>query len=81
MAYKHIHTYHFTMFTHTHTHTHTRTHTQDIEALRDENKRLTSQRSEMDDEIHTLTENLFEEAYKMVDEAKGGKVCGCEGGC
>ena len=28
----------------------------------------------MDDEIHTLTENLFEEAYKMVDEAKGNKV-------
>lgn len=28
----------------------------------------------MDDEIHTLTENLFEEAYKMVDEAKGDKV-------
>ena len=28
----------------------------------------------MDDELHTLTENLFEEAYKMVDEAKGGKV-------
>ena len=28
----------------------------------------------MDDELHTLTENLFEEAYKMVDEAKGNKV-------
>ena len=28
----------------------------------------------MDNELHTLTENLFEEAYKMVDEAKGNKV-------
>ncbi len=31
-------------------------------------------KSTMDDEIHSLTETLFEEAYKMVDEAKGGKV-------
>ena len=54
--------------------THTHTHTQDLETLKDENKRLKSTRSEMDDELHTLTENLFEEAYKMVDEAKGNKV-------
>lgn len=27
----------------------------------------------MDDELHTLTENLFEEAYKMVDTAKEEK--------
>lgn len=30
-------------------------------------------RSTMDDELHTLTENLFEEAYKMVDTAKEEK--------
>ena len=30
-------------------------------------------RSNMDDELHTLTENLFEEAYKMVDTAKEEK--------
>ena len=47
---------------------------QDLETLKEENKRLKSTRSEMDDELHTLTENLFEEAYKMVDEAKGNKV-------
>ncbi len=31
-------------------------------------------KSDMDDELHTLTEKLFEEAYKMVNDAKGGKV-------
>lgn len=30
-------------------------------------------RTTMDDELHTLTENLFEEAYKMVDTAKEEK--------
>ena len=35
---------------------------------------LNALRSDMDDEMHTLTETLFEEAYKMVDDAKGGKV-------
>ena len=50
------------------------THTQDLETLKEENKQLKSTRSEMDNELHTLTENLFEEAYKMVDEAKGNKV-------
>lgn len=46
----------------------------DLETLKEENKQLKSTRSEMDNELHTLTENLFEEAYKMVDEAKGNKV-------
>lgn len=48
--------------------------TQDLETLKEQNRQLKSTRSEMDDELHTLTENLFEEAYKMVDEAKGNKV-------
>lgn len=30
-------------------------------------------RSTMDEELHTLTENLFEEAYKMVDTVKEEK--------
>ena len=46
----------------------------DLVTLKEENQKLKSTRSEMDDELHTLTENLFEEAYKMVDEAKGNKV-------
>ena len=62
--------------THSHTHLHPHPHTlsQDLEALKIENRQLKSTRSEMDNELHTLTENLFEEAYKMVDEAKGNKV-------
>ena len=63
---------------HPHTYTHTPVHShppsQDLEALKIENRQLKSTRSEMDNELHTLTENLFEEAYKMVDEAKGNKV-------
>ncbi|XP_064397020.1 guanine nucleotide exchange factor for Rab-3A-like [Halichondria panicea] len=46
----------------------------ETETLRDKNKRLNSLRTDMDDEMHTLTETLFEEAYKMVDDAKGGKM-------
>ena len=46
---------------------------QELEELRQENERLKQMRSTMDDELHTLTENLFEEAYKMVDTAKEEK--------
>ena len=35
--------------------------------------KLCEVRTTMDDELHTLTENLFEEAYKMVDTAKEEK--------
>lgn len=35
--------------------------------------KLCAVRTTMDDELHTLTENLFEEAYKMVDTAKEEK--------
>ncbi len=38
-----------------------------------ENTKLKGMRSTMDDELSTLTENLFEEAYKMVDSAKEEK--------
>ena len=41
--------------------------------MRLENAKLKQLRSTMDDELHTLTENLFEEAYKMVDTAKEEK--------
>ncbi|CAI8032117.1 E3 ubiquitin-protein ligase TRIM71 [Geodia barretti] len=46
----------------------------ELASVKEENERLQNVRSNMDNEIHELTENLFEEAYKMVDEAKGGKV-------
>ena len=45
----------------------------ELEELRLENAKLKDMRTEMDDELHTLTENLFEEAYKMVDSAKEEK--------
>ena len=57
-----------------HPHTHTHTPSQDLETLKKKNEQLKITHSEMDDELHTLTESLFEEAYKMVDEAKGNKV-------
>ena len=44
-----------------------------MEQLRQENLKLKGMRSTMDDELHTLTENLFEEAYKMVDTVKEEK--------
>jgi len=44
-----------------------------MEQLRSENQKLKEIRSTMDDELHTLTENLFEEAYKMVDTVKEEK--------
>jgi hypothetical protein len=47
---------------------------QELATLKEENEKLRHVRSNMDNEIHELTENLFEEAYKMVDEAKGSKV-------
>ena len=56
------------------THTHTPSLPQDLETLKEENEQLKSTRSEMDNELHTLKENLSEESYKMVDEAKGNKV-------
>jgi hypothetical protein len=46
----------------------------ELASVKEENERLQNVRSNMDNEIHELTENLFEEAYKMVDKAKGGKV-------
>ncbi len=44
-----------------------------MEQLRQENEKLKEMRTTMDDELHTLTENLFEEAYKMVDTVKEEK--------
>ena len=44
-----------------------------MENLRLENEKLKEMRTTMDDEMHTLTENLFEEAYKMVDTVKEEK--------
>ena len=46
---------------------------QELEGLKQENQRLSGLQSTMDDELHLLTENLFEEAYKMVDTAKEEK--------
>ena len=46
---------------------------QELEELKEENGKLRKIRTTMDDELHTLTENLFEEAYKMVDSAKEEK--------
>lgn len=45
----------------------------ELEELREENEKLNTTKSNMDSEMHTLTENLFEEAYKMVDTAKEEK--------
>ena len=69
-----VHKHDIHPLTHTHLPPHPHTLSQDLEALKIENRQLKSTRSEMDNELHTLTENLFEEAYKMVDEAKGNKV-------
>ena len=41
--------------------------------MKEENVKLCAVRTTMDDELHTLTENLFQEAYKMVDTAKEEK--------
>lgn len=46
---------------------------QELEELKNENCKLKEMRTTMDDEMHTLTENLFEEAYKMVDTVKEEK--------
>ncbi len=46
---------------------------QELEELKEANTKLCEVRTNMDDELHTLTENLFEEAYKMVDTAKEEK--------
>ena len=46
----------------------------ELDSLKEENSKLKNMRTDMDDELHQLTEDLFEEAYKMVDEAKGGKI-------
>lgn len=46
---------------------------QELEEVKQENRKLCEVRTNMDDELHTLTENLFEEAYKMVDTAKEEK--------
>eukprot|EP00731_Ephydatia_muelleri_P029749 Em0021g272a len=45
-----------------------------IVALQEENDKLKEVRANMDNDLHELTANLFQEAYKMVDEAKGEKL-------
>ena len=49
-------------------------HIQDLETLKEENKQLKTALILRWTTNSTLTENLFQEAYKMVDKAKGNKV-------
>ena len=50
---------------------------QELESVKEENSKLKNMRTDMDDELHQLTENLFEVSVCML--LGGGVAVNCEG--